>query len=43
MAVASLVANFGFLGAYPLLSLIMIALDIVIILALTVHGSDIKP
>ena len=39
----SLVANFGFLGAYPLWSLMMIALDIVVILALTVHGSDIKP
>jgi hypothetical protein len=43
VAVASAVANFGFLGAYPILSLMMIGLDIVIILALTVHGSDIKP
>ena len=43
VAVASLVANFGFLGAYPILSLMMIGIDIVIILALTVHGSDIKP
>jgi hypothetical protein len=43
VAVASAVANFGFLGAYPLWSLVMIALDIVIILAITVHGSEIKP
>ena len=43
VAVASAVANFGFLGAYPIWSLLMIGLDIVIILALTVHGSDIKP
>ena len=43
LAVASLVANFGFLDAYPLWSLIMIGIDIVVILALTVHGSDIKP
>jgi len=31
------------LGAYPALSLVMIALGVVVILALTVHGSDIKP
>jgi hypothetical protein len=43
VTVTSLVANFGFLGAYPILSLMMIGLDVVIILALTVHGSDIKP
>jgi hypothetical protein len=43
VAVASLVTNFGFLGAYPILSLMMIGLDVVIIMALTVHGSDIKP
>jgi hypothetical protein len=43
VAVGSLVGNFAFLGAYPILSLMMIGIDIVIILALTVHGSDIKP
>lgn len=43
VAVGSLVANFGFLDAYPLWSLIMIAVGIVVVLALTVHGSDIKP
>ena len=43
VAVGSLIASFAFLGAYPVLSLVMIALGIVVILALTVHGSDIKP
>jgi hypothetical protein len=32
----------GFLAAYPVWSLMMIALDVVIILALTVHGSEMK-
>ena len=43
IAFASAIVNFGFLGAYPVWSLMMIALDLVIILALTMHGSDIKP
>ena len=43
VAAASLVASFAFLGAYPALSLVMISLGIVVILALTVHGSEIKP
>jgi len=43
LAALSLLANVAFLAAYPLWSLIMIALDIVIIMALTVHGSEIKP
>jgi hypothetical protein len=43
LAAVSLLANVAFLAAYPLWSLVMIALDIVIIMALTVHGSDIKP
>ena len=43
VALLSAVASFGFLGAYPILSLLIIAVDVVIILALTVHGSDIKP
>jgi hypothetical protein len=42
VALLSALLNVGFLGAYPLWSLLMIALDIVVILALTVHGSDIK-
>jgi hypothetical protein len=43
VAALSLLANVAFLAAYPFWSLIMIAMDIVIIMALTVHGSDIKP
>jgi len=43
MAVASLIGSFAFVGAYPVFSLVMISLGIVVILALTVHGSDIKP
>jgi hypothetical protein len=43
VASLSLLHNFAFLAAYPLWSLIMIALDIVIIMALTVHGSEIRP
>ena len=43
MAVGSLVGSFAFVGAYPVFSLVMISLGIVVILALTVHGSDIKP
>jgi hypothetical protein len=42
VAVLSAVFNLGFLSAYPVWSLMMIALDVVVILALTVHGSDIK-
>jgi hypothetical protein len=43
LALGSALANVAFIGAYPFWSLIMVALDIVIILALTVHGSEIKP
>jgi len=43
LALVSAIANTAFLAAYPLWSLIMIALAVVIIMALTVHGSDIKP
>jgi hypothetical protein len=42
-AMLSAIVNVGFLAAYPLWSLMMIALDVVIILALTVHGSEIRP
>lgn len=41
-ALLSALVNVGFLGAYPLWSLMMIALDVVVILALTVHGSEIR-
>jgi hypothetical protein len=43
VVVVSLVGDFAFVGAYPILSVMMIAIGIVIIMALTVHGSDIKP
>jgi hypothetical protein len=43
LAVMSIVGNVAFLAAYPFWSLIMIALAVVVIMALTVHGSDIKP
>jgi hypothetical protein len=43
VVVVSLIGDFAFVGAYPILSVMMIAIGIVIILALTVHGSDIKP
>ncbi len=43
MALLSAVVNVGFLSAYPLWSLMMITFDVIVILALTVHGSEIKP
>ena len=43
VALLSAIGSFGFLGAYPILSLLIIAVDVVIVLALTVHGSDIRP
>lgn len=43
IALLSALVNVAFLAAQPLWSLTMIALDVVVILALTVHGSDIKP
>ncbi len=38
----SAVVNLAFLSAYPLWSTLMIALAVVVIMALTVHGSEIK-
>jgi len=43
LALASVATSVAFFSAYPIVSVIMIGLAIVIILALTVHGSDIKP
>jgi hypothetical protein len=43
LALVSAVLNLAFLSAYPFWSMIMIGLAVVVILALTVHGSDIKP
>ena len=42
LAMISAVINVGFLTAVPIWSLMMIALDVTIILALTVHGSEMK-
>ena len=41
-ALASALVNIAFLSAYPIWSAIMIALDILIIWAITVHGSEMK-
>jgi hypothetical protein len=42
LAVLSAVVNAGFLAAYPIWSAIMIAVDILVIWALTVHGSEMR-
>ena len=42
LAMISAIINVGFLTAVPIWSLMMIALDVTIILALTVHGSEMK-
>jgi hypothetical protein len=42
VALISAVVNVAFLAAYPIWSMMMIALAVVVILALTVHGSDVK-
>lgn len=43
VAFVSAVASLAFVADHPLAGAIMIALDIVVIYALTVHGSEIKP
>ena len=42
VALLSSVINIAFLAAYPIWSTIMIAVDILVIWALTVHGSEMK-
>ena len=42
IACISAVVNVGFLVAYPLWSITVIALDVAIIMALTVHGSELS-
>lgn len=42
LAAISAVANFAFLPAYPVWSGIVIALDVLIIFAITVHGREVK-
>ncbi len=42
VAAVSIILNVAFLSAYPVWSVLMIALAVVVIMALTVHGSEIK-
>jgi hypothetical protein len=42
VAVASALVNIAFLSAYPIWSTLMIGLAVVVVMALTVHGSEIK-
>jgi hypothetical protein len=42
VAMVSAIVNVAFLAAYPVWSLMMIALAVVLILALTVHGSEVR-
>jgi hypothetical protein len=42
VAAISIWGNFGFTSAYPVWSVIVIALDILVIYALTVHGREMK-
>ncbi len=42
VALLSAVVNVSFLAAYPIWSTIMIAIDILVIWALTVHGGELK-
>lgn len=42
VAFVSAVINIGYLAAYPIWSILMIAFAVIAIMALTVHGSEIK-
>jgi hypothetical protein len=42
LAMVSAIVNISFLAAYPIWSTIMITVDILVIWALTVHGSEMK-
>jgi hypothetical protein len=42
IAVVSAVANLAFISAYPIWSTIMIALDVIVIYAIVVHGRELK-
>ena len=43
LAFGSALVNIAFMGAYPLWSLMMIAVDVLVIWAVTVHGKEMKP
>lgn len=40
LALLSLIANFVFIGAYPVWSVIVMIIDVLVIYALTVHGAE---
>ena len=42
VALVSSVVNIGFLAAYPIWSMMMIAFDVLVIWAITVHGREMK-
>ena len=42
IAVVSAVANLAFISAYPIWSTIVIALDVIVIYAIVVHGRELK-
>lgn len=42
LATLSIIANFAFISSYPIWSTIVIVIDVLIIYALTVHGSEVK-
>ena len=42
VCLVSSVVNIAFLAAYPVWSLIMIAVDVLVIWAITVHGREMK-
>lgn len=42
VALGSALVNIGFLSAYPIWSTIMIAIDVLVIWALTVHGGELR-
>jgi hypothetical protein len=43
VAIASILLNMAFLAAYPIWSTITIAVDVLIIWSLTVHGDELRP
>ena len=43
LAMVSAVVNLAFLAAYPVWSVIVITLDVIVIYALAVHGREVRP
>jgi hypothetical protein len=42
VALLSAIVNLAFLGAYPVWGVLMIALDVIVIYAITAHGSEVS-